>query len=117
MTSATIGAAALWIVREIWGYVRTKRATAAIASAVDIGKAAAAVIAKLAREMHMDTEQLIGKLRDKVRTLAALAGLSAAQVEKAQQVAVRELGRILLEDAFEDFGDKLEKTFPGGKVP
>jgi hypothetical protein len=117
MTTATVGAFVLWAFREVWGHVVNRKRAKTIADAVAVGTAAAAEVAKIAAALHIDPAQLLERLRGVVYIAAHQAGLTPAQVDKALEVAKRELGRLMLEDAFAELGRQVDKHFPGGKLP
>ncbi len=92
--------------------VLSRRKRNQLARAVDLGKEAARTVMNIARELHIDTAQLVTRAGQYVREVGRGLGFTDAQMRTALETAEAELGRLYLEDALGNLERELAKHKP-----
>lgn len=100
---------ALWLLREVVGAVVRRAGAKRVRSAVEVAQG----VYKAIKDLGWSTDHAVQALRAGLRELGDELGLQPAQVDELLLEGERELGRLLLTDAFGELGKAVDKL----KVP
>ena len=104
-----LGPLAAWGVRELVGYLVRRAGTKRALRAVDIARS----VYQTSKDLGWQPEDALKSLRGGIHALGDELGLKPERLDRLMEEAERELGRLLLLDAF----DRLGRAVDDFKMP